>query len=88
MCVGGSLCVVVDRWLKKGFYLQHLWTTLDCPGNFRCVECLRVDFAPKWTKICASVNLCEGPRSEVGVAKTKDVSQLSLRLEVEEPSSL
>ena len=31
--MGGSLCVFVDRWLKKGFYLQYLWTASNCLGD-------------------------------------------------------
>ena len=26
----GSVCVSVDWWLKKRFYLQHIWTASDC----------------------------------------------------------
>ena len=26
----GSWCVSMDKWLKKGFYLQDLWTASVC----------------------------------------------------------
>ena len=30
MCMCIYVCVLVDGWLKKGLYLQHLLTATDC----------------------------------------------------------
>ena len=59
MYVCGSQCVFVDGWLKKEFYLQHLWMASGCLEKFLCVNCLWVVFVQKWTKSCAHVNLCK-----------------------------
>ena len=70
MYVCGSQCEFVDEWLKKGFYLQCLWTASDCLEKFLCVNCLWVAFAPKIDKELYPYERSWG--SETGSRESKD----------------
>ena len=88
-CVWDSVCVPewVGGWVKTDFYLEYFWTASDC-----LEDPLSVSFGAKTTQRAAlawtRVKLCEGPKTEVGVARTKDIGLLNQRFGVKESGIL
>ena len=81
VCVGG-VSVCVRGWVAKERILSSTSFGRVRLSERSSLVCLfwREDH----TKSCARMNLREGPRLEIGVARTKDVGQFISRLGVEE----